>query len=96
MRRIEVRSNYHTGEKMAKPKVKFLVNVLPSKTIEIWVSEPEIAFLKIRVIEGVSQVNLYPDRAMHAFADPRYDIEEVAEEIRTLLSSEAPDIFREE
>ena len=81
---------------MAKPKVNVIVEVLPAKIIRVWVSAPERVAPEIQAIEGTARVYVYPDGVIHVSVDPRYDIEEVPSEIRVLLDSEVPDIFREE
>ena len=81
---------------MAKPKQANLVKVIPPHTVHVWTDDPRTRLFDIENIEGVNEVMLALHNPIYAFVDPRYDIDEVAEEIRTLLASEVPESFREE
>jgi hypothetical protein len=77
---------------MAKPKQKYLVEVRDN--ISVW---GDISAEELARIEGVEQVLPFASLSKKSvWVDPRYDIEEVAQEIRELLAQEVPDVFRDE
>lgn len=80
---------------MAKPKQANLVKVLPKDTILVWTDDPRSMLFDIENIEGVNYVQFSLRNPIGVYVDPRYDTGEVAEEIRILLASEVPEIFRE-
>ncbi len=79
---------------MAKPKVKNLVEVITCKAIRVYCNNPSLVLEEIGRIEGVSSVLLF-DKMISALIDPRYDVGEVAQEIRDLLEQDVPEVFRE-
>ena len=81
---------------MAKPKQAHSVIVLPKGGIHVWTDDPKRAAFEIENVEGVAQALARSIGLISVYLDPRYDTDEVAEEIRILLASEVPDIFREE
>lgn len=81
---------------MAEPKVQLLV--VHSAAVEerphciiIWTDNPARDFVKIKRIEGANTVMML----IRVCVDPRYDPQEMAEEIRELLAAEVPDVFKE-
>jgi hypothetical protein len=63
--------------------------------INIWLDNPTEVISDILSIEGVltcSTINAPPLRVM---VDPRYNTQEVAEEIETLLTADIPDVFKQ-
>ncbi len=77
---------------MAKPKQEVLVEVFAKSSLEVWASSVNVD--EISSIEGILEVH---KRTNNAFVtcDPRYDIEEIAQEVRDLLLAEVPDVFKE-
>lgn len=82
---------------MAKPKVKILVECDDnSRHIKVYCDNPTEAVWELKNIEGIQQVIYslsFP--CISVWCDPRYDREEIAQEIRDLLTAEVPDAFRE-
>ena len=81
---------------MAKPKRELIVKEIPDNTIHIYCDNPEKVMAEIREIEGVNIVFLTSTLPVNVKIDPRYDLGEIAEEIRELLSAEVPAVFRED
>lgn len=79
---------------MAKPKQKYLVEVYHGTWIHVHCDNPEITKHEIEQIEGVEWVDPL-NKVLSVWVDPRYDAQEVAQEIRELLSSEVPEVFNE-
>jgi hypothetical protein len=81
---------------MAKPKQKTLIKVLPPDNITVWTDEPTKELKEINAIEGVDYVNLIGgENPIYIKIDPRYDLKEIAAEIKDLLKAEVPDVFKE-
>lgn len=83
---------------MAKPKVKIIVEVILDAVypIKIFCDDPAKVSKEISEIEGVLQILLIDSKGpIRCAVEPRYDINEVAEEIKTLLLAEVPDVFKE-
>ncbi len=80
---------------MAKPKQDDLVRVLPNNSIHVYTNEPEREATRIVKIEGVINVSFGTKNPISVYVDPRYDKEEVAQEIEELLVDSVPDVFRE-
>lgn len=78
---------------MAKPKQETIVQEFPGGCIHIWTSEPEKEIEAVKRIEGVTFAGLGNGQIL-VTTDPRYDQKEIAEEIRELLKSPIPDIFK--
>ena len=80
---------------MANPKVAHSV-ITHKRHIEVYTDDLESSVIEIGGIGGVVVVLLLASISMISVSvDPRYDIEEIAQEIRDLLAAEVPDIFRE-
>lgn len=80
---------------MATIKQKTMVKTVATGCT-VWTSFPEKAVFEIKEIEGVEQVFLINGtNPLSVYVDPRYDIQEVAQEIEVLLASEVPDVFKE-
>lgn len=79
---------------MAKPKVKVMVNVRSNIIADVYTDNIDEAISEILSIEGVSSASVIVGR-ISVITDPRYDINEIAEEIKELLLSEVPDVFKE-
>lgn len=63
----------------------------------IWTSFPEKVISEIREVEGVEQVFLINGvNPLFVYTDPRYDIQEISQEIEALLASEVPDVFKDD
>ncbi len=82
---------------MAKPKQDNVVRVYEEVNIvHVWTDDPERMAREIGVTEGVTKAFANANDFIEVYVNIRYDVEEVAEEIRILLASEVPDVFREE
>ncbi len=72
---------------MATQKVGDLVKVWASGSIDIYTNEPGKEITGIEKIEGISSIMLFPSgNPTIVYVDPRYSVDEVADEIRTLLA----------
>ena len=78
---------------MAKPKVDVLVKVFASHAIEVWASPKDTDEIKLG--GGITEIFKSVNGTL-IICDPRYDTEEIAQEIRDLLSAKVPDVFKEE
>lgn len=78
---------------MAKPKQKVLVKIFAKSSLEVWASSVNID--EISSIEGILEVHKRTNNAF-VVCDPRYDIKEIAQEVRDLLLAEVPDVFRDD
>lgn len=81
---------------MAKPNQDILVKELVSGSIHVYVDNPEKEVEDIKAIEGVSNALIVSGPPIFVRIDPRYNQNQVAQEIREFLAGEIPDIFREE
>lgn len=82
---------------MAKPKQDNVVKVYEEVNIvHVWTDNPERMAKEIGVTEGVTRAFANSLDFIEVYVNIRYDVEEVAEEIRTLLAAEVPKVFREE
>jgi hypothetical protein len=80
---------------MAKPKHKFLVKE-HEFSITVWTDNLVSDFAEIKTIEGTDTVLILNGKnPINIYVDPRYDLKEIAEEIRELLTARIPDVFRE-
>jgi hypothetical protein len=80
---------------MAKPKVEVIVNVVQQKNIEIYCSNAESAVKELRDIEGVTWVASLSNTIIIVHTDPRYDVNEIRDEIYELLTAKVPDVFKD-
>lgn len=83
---------------MAKPKQAVLVNVTtnPVEPIAAWVNNShDEAIQDILTVEGVTNCRASIGGPIRIMIDQRYDTQEVADEIRGLLSAEVPDVFKD-
>ena len=85
---------------MAELKQKILVEVLPKDSIEgwdiqIWTRNPVKTRFQIKEIKGIENIMVHTKHSTIVWIDHRYDINEVAEEIEQLLSSEVKKAFLE-
>jgi len=87
---------------MAKPKISNLVEVLNatatmgSSVLHIWCDNPGQVIAEIARLEGIDNTMLFSNGKMiRATIDPRYDAEEIAQEIRDLLAADVPEAFKE-
>ena len=81
---------------MAKPKYDVMVKVFRRDLlIQVWSDDPKMSAAKISGVEGINYVIGGPTSPVFAYLDPRYDINEVAEEIEEIFSSEALKVFLE-
>lgn len=83
---------------MAKPKTKVLVEIVLNQVepIRIWVSNAKAHLNDIASVEGVTHISLHGSSEVSVMIDKRYDKNEIAQELRELLTAEVPSIFREE
>ncbi len=75
---------------MAKLKQKMLVEVLPKDSIEgwdiqIWTSNPVKTRFQIKEIKGIENIMVHTKHSTVAWIDHRYDVEEMAQGIMSLL-----------
>lgn len=82
---------------MAKPKIKVLVEVIknPVEPIRIWIDNAKAHLSDIASVEGVSNIWHDKQNSIKIMIDKRYDVDEIAQELRELLTAEVPDIFRD-
>lgn len=82
---------------MAKPKKSVLVKVIgnPVEPIEVWINNASLHLSDIASIEGVRNVYLDGETKVKVTIDARYNIDEIAQELRELLAAEVSDIFKE-
>lgn len=80
---------------MAKPKEAVKVIVI-STFLEVYVNDAAKWFDDVMSIEGVRRVLLEGKVEMTVFVDPRYDSDEVATEVRDLLTREVPQVFEDD
>lgn len=81
---------------MAKPKVEVIVNIIRVDLIEVFCSDRDNVVVEIAGIEGIIHVShLAGAGCIHILTDPRYDINELRDEIYQLLTASIPDVFRE-
>ncbi len=74
---------------MARQKVGNLVKVWASGSIDIYTNEPGKEIVGIEEIEGISNIMLFPSsNPTIVYVDPRYSVDEIANEIRTLLAND--------
>lgn len=81
---------------MAKPKVDYIVKVsiaIP-EMIQVWCGNLSQAAMEIGQIEGITSVSILFNERIEAMTDPRYDVNEIAQEIRDLLGAEVPQLFK--
>ncbi len=83
---------------MAKPKQKVLVDIMVNlfEPIRVWIDNPGDALRDISTIEGIVRCRVCTDGPIRIMVDPRYDTQEIAQEIRDLLAAEVPEVFKEE
>ncbi len=79
---------------MAKPKQNTLVKVNPPDSIHVYTSQPEKEIAGIRAIEGVNSI-IFISNPIFVYTDPHYNVNEIAEEIKDVLTVNIPDVFRE-
>jgi len=87
---------------MAKPKIANLVEVSDAATIigssvlNIWCDNARQVIVEISKLEGIEDAILLSNGNMiRVTADPRYDVEEIAQEIRDLLAADVPEASKE-
>ncbi len=82
---------------MAKPKMKVLVEVVRNQVepIRVWVSDAKTHLNDIASVEGITHISLYGESEVTIMIDKRYDKDEIAQELRELLTAEVPSVFRE-
>lgn len=83
---------------MAKPKTNLVIKVSElSGYIDVWCIDTQSVIGEISRIEGVVKVYIMVhDGHLSVSTSPLYDVNEIAQEIKELLSSEVPDVFKEE
>ncbi len=77
---------------MAKPKMKVLVEITGdlAHPISVWIDNPKEVMDNVARVEGVSHIHLaVGNNRLQVRVNRRYDVQEVAEEIRSLLADEA-------
>lgn len=79
---------------MAKPKVQVLVKIRTSTIMDVYTNEIKKSVSDVLSIEGVLCADCIAGR-ISTIIDPRYDIQEIADEIKILLMSDVPDIFQD-
>lgn len=83
---------------MAKPKktihIRGYDNPVVGGIIHAWCDKPQDQLNELATIEGITSIK-YNGEFIAIFTDPRYDRIEIEEEIRTLLTAEVTDIFKE-
>lgn len=82
---------------MAKPKVSVLVQEMPAPNcLSVYCDDLQGVVADINSIEGVASVTCFAfTKFLSVVCDPRYDRAEIAQEIRDLLTSEVPEVFRD-
>jgi hypothetical protein len=70
-----------------------IVKALENHNVHIYIDNPEDAVRDIVGIKGV--IYALPGNPVWVKVDPRYDVQEVADEIEALLTAEVPDVFDE-
>jgi hypothetical protein len=83
---------------MAQKKQDILVLIVSNQVepINIWLDKPTEVISDILSVEGVKTCSASSGGPLRVMVDPRYDIQEVAEEIETLLKADVPDIFKQQ
>lgn len=81
---------------MAKPKKQVIINKFGigpggSHVLQVWAND--IVVREVMEIEGISNVSIYAQSPAVVCVDPRYDVDEVMEELEELLSAKIPDVF---
>jgi 16S rRNA G966 N2-methylase RsmD len=64
--------------------------------IQIWIDNAKQYLSEVSEVEGVDSISLPTRNPIFVYVDPRYDKNEVANEIKILLSSNVPSVFRED
>lgn len=78
---------------MAKPKQRVLVKIHLPCYIHVWIDEPAKKLQEIMALQGIAHVNIIGNTSPILITiDPRYNINEIASEIRDLLVTEGPNI----
>ena len=71
---------------MAKPKRDVLIEtVLATRVLRVYCDRHEEQAAEVKSIEGVSGVTVW-DHYLWVYVDPRYDLDEVAEEVKEVVS----------
>jgi hypothetical protein len=85
-------------ETMAQKKIGVLIKVTlnPTEPINVWVDNPTENVYDILSIEGVTNCRIGVSGPLYIMVDPRYDVQEVADEIKTLLTASVPEVFKAE
>jgi hypothetical protein len=78
---------------MAKPKRKLTINKHTDTMFWVYYIDIPIAIQAISTIEGVIYVGI-EGAAIDVLINPLYDIDDIIEEIESLLLTEVPDAFR--
>lgn len=80
-----------------KKKIDVLVEVKrnPVEPITVWMDNPKRGLVDILSIEGVCKGRINSLGEITIMVDPRYDVIDLADEIRSLLTAKIPDVFRE-
>lgn len=84
---------------MAKPKKLVKIECATSFSLNVYITNAPIFTEDVLDVEGVSGVFLEhaQDNLLYLRVDPRYDIQEVSDEIEALLLSliKVPDVFKQ-
>lgn len=78
---------------MAKQKKEVVIKVIHGGSIQIWANNLSVE--DVMSIEGITNVLSSKTLPWTAYADARYDAQEIAKELEELLEASIPDIFRE-
>lgn len=80
---------------MANKKVDVIVKKVNDSVIYVFCDDRARIAKELENISGISSIHIWSDRLDVWVSDPRYDTDEVAQEIQELLTAEVPDVFRE-
>ena len=59
------------------------------------ISNAKLAAKEVKDIEGITWADLLFNTAIMVHTDPRYDVNEIRDEIYELLTAKVPDVFKE-
>lgn len=79
---------------MAKPRYAVVIKrCYAVRVLYIYCDHHEEQAAEVKSVEGVSGVTIWPEK-LWAYVDPRYDLDEVADEIEVMLTPiEIPEAF---
>ncbi len=86
---------------MAKLKREVVIEASLASTntsggiLRVWCNNSERYLAEIMEIEGIASAHLNTNDSLSVVTDPRYDQKEIADEIKSLLTSKVPDVFKE-